>query len=166
LTIASDPAGYLTAFGGCPDFAFAAAAVTCGTGSARAMAVPTNGGVGSSAALITNTAELLMLFTWDGVQGHLVKDVDYVVWGVSASPANFVDKTGVTGYAPDTLIGSQRPVAAPGNGQSVERCQFDTGETTTGGNGADGHDVTSEDFDVSFTVQTTPSPRQRNACLP
>jgi hypothetical protein len=166
LTIAPDPAGYLTAFGSCPDFAFAAAAVTCGTGSARAMVIPSNGGVGTSAALLTNTGEPLMLFTWDGVQGHTVKDVDYVVWGASASTGNYVNKTGVTGYAADTDIAAQRPIAAPGNGQSIERCQLDTGERTTGGNGADGHDTTSERFDISFTVQTTPTPRQRNACLP
>jgi hypothetical protein len=78
-----------------------------------------------------------------------------------------IDKTGVGSYLADTARDMQNPApAASTNGQSIERCTIEPGERLSGGNGITGHDETSERLDMSFRVQTMPTPGMRNSCLP
>jgi hypothetical protein len=114
------------------------------------------GSFGPNAALAT-AGEPLILFSWDG-SADLVTDLDYLSYG---SPPEIVNKTGVTvgasSYLPDTA--NQIAAPAPPSGQSIHRC--DTSETTeveTGGNGATGHDETSEAGTPSFKLLTAPTP--------
>jgi len=109
---------------------------------------------------------MLILFTWDGNTANVLKDVDYVTWGVMFENGTRVDKTGVAGYQPDTAPAMQNPAPAPPNGQSIERCStMESGEKASGGNGISGHDETSEALGMSFTVQAMPTPGAKNACL-
>jgi hypothetical protein len=113
------------------------------------------GDIGGSATL-TNTAELVILFRWNG-SSPTVTDLDYLVYG--STTGNAVDKTGVTGYLPDTPASSQAAAPAPGSGQSIHRCDTaESTETKTGGNGSGGHDETSETLSVAFKLATAPSP--------
>ncbi len=169
ITIASDAAKFFAHFAVCPDFTLGTADVTCtATTKAKAVVVPTNGGLTAGTSGLSNDREMVMLFTWDGTVGSKVKDVDYVTWGdtfdVGASRA---DKTAVSGYAADTAAASQKGAPAPGLFASIERCSIgETSEKQTGGNGITGHDETSEDFSKSFKVQATPTPGKKNTCLP
>ncbi len=112
----------------------------------------------NSPALGFSTGSLI-LYTWDGAS-DLVQDLDYLIWGTNNSLR--VDKSGVTigsqTYLNDTIAFSQEPV--PGEGpilrHSLRRINADEGaETLSGGNGAGGHDETSENLattwhDVNF----------------
>jgi hypothetical protein len=152
----------------CADYALTSTPVPCSetAGPVPAMLAPENGALGTSATgLLTNTGEMLMLFTWSGVVGEPVKDVDYLVYGTNLGVSTQVDKTGEAGYAPDTAPAMQKPAAGHAGGESLQRCAIETGETITGGNGATGHDETSEQLDQSFTVSATPDPGTKNACL-
>ena len=116
---------------------------------------------------LTNGGEVAILFHWDG-DTDLVTDLDYVLWG---DKEEGVDKTGVaidgpdgdgetTTYADDTAIASQDVVSTGEHalGQSFQRVDLDEGnETSTGGNGAQGHDETSEDLGQTWATGT-PSP--------
>jgi hypothetical protein len=164
--------GYETAFGGCPDFFMnaTAAPVSCGGANVPAMQIPANGSVGTSdGQLVSNDREMIVLFSWDGAAAT-IEDIDYVTWGTTFDDNTRVDKTGVSGYQPDTPRASQA-AADPGlvdggaGNLSIERCSLEDGETLSGGNGSTGHDETSEDFATSFSSQSTPSPGQKNACL-
>jgi len=113
---------------------------------------------------LTDAHEMLVLFEWDGAS-DLVTDLDYLVWGDTSQAC---DKTGVTVggslYAPDTPVASQAFAPSPGTGKSLHRC--DTAEATedkTGGNGASGHDETSEDFGTAFKYDAAASPSPKAA---
>lgn len=105
---------------------------------------------------LTNGAEVTVLFYWDGIS-DLVTDLDYVLWGDTDEA---VDKTGISidgpdadsdtsTYNNDTAIASQQLVStvAHPNGLSFQRQDlFEGMETTSGGNGVNGQDETSEDL--------------------
>jgi hypothetical protein len=131
------------------------------------MVAPANGGLGTTTTgLLTNTAEMVVLFQWDGVEGGSLKDVDYVIWGQDTGSSGRSDKTGKMGFLPDTPIANQRPALAPGPRQSISRCHDDIepGELHEGSNGITGHDETSEALDLSFTVTATTTPGEKNTC--
>ncbi|MEM8508392.1 MAG: ExeM/NucH family extracellular endonuclease [Bacteroidota bacterium] len=122
---------------------------------------------------LTNGGEVVILFYWDG-QSDLVTDLDYVVWG---DKDEAVDKTGISidgpdadsatsTYLNDTPISSQAVVFGSGHeiGQSFQRNDLTEGnETLTGGNGASGHDETSEDLNVTWCANTN-TPGVANDC--
>jgi hypothetical protein len=152
----------------CPDLILDTVAYTCLNGTAKAMLVPTNGGLDPTkqGTLLSDTREMVILFQWDGAAAT-VKDVDYVTWGATFDAgATRVDKTGVAGYQPDTAAATQKAALAPGSGQSIERCSLEAGEKHAGGNGLTGHDETSEPLDATFVIQAAPTPGVKNACLP
>ncbi len=114
---------------------------------------------------LTNGGEVAILFYWDGTT-DLVTDLDYVIWGDTAEA---VDKSGITidgpdadnlgsTYNNDTPIASQQLVSASAHasGQSFQRQDlFEGVEITTGGNGANGHDETSEDLTNTWCSSAT-----------
>ena len=116
---------------------------------------------------LTNSGEVVVLYYWDG-ESDLVTDLDYVVWGDTNEG---VDKTGVaidgpdadaatSTYAPDTPLASQ-VVITPTHavGDSFTRIDFfEGGETTTGGNGVNGEDETSENLQNTFATGFPASP--------
>ncbi|HSN53025.1 MAG TPA: endonuclease/exonuclease/phosphatase family protein [Candidatus Sulfomarinibacteraceae bacterium] len=109
---------------------------------------------------LTNDGEVVVLYRWDGA-GDLVQDLDYVLWG---DKAEAVDKTGVsidgpdpdttpTQYLADTAVAAQDVTSTAGHliGNSFTRTDPGEGtETGTGGNGATGHDETSENLSATF----------------
>ena len=159
-------AGYGTTYPGkCPDFFMGTAPLTCGVANVPTM-VPTEPTSITDASGLTNTREMVVLFTWDGNTANKLKDVDYVTWGAAFDPgATRVDKTAVAGYAPDTDPMNQKPAAPPMNFESIERCGLETGEKLFGGNGITGHDETSENMTTTFVIQAAPTPGTKNACL-
>ncbi len=116
---------------------------------------------------LTNSGEVVVLYQWDG-QSDLVQDLDYAVWG---DKAEAVSKTGVSidgpdagsetsAYQADTAIGDQDVIAtgAHASGASWQRIDMTEGaEHQTGGNGATGHDETSEDLSNTW-AEDAPSP--------
>ncbi|MBI4951794.1 MAG: lamin tail domain-containing protein [Myxococcales bacterium] len=143
-------------FAVCPDFVLAPAAAadtTCNGSVVPKLVEPANGGIGNSVgSKLSNAREMLMLFCWDA--GPRVTDVDYVTWGPDdpAEPTR-VDKTSVAGYLPDTARAQQSGAPAPALNEAIGRCtSVETGETTTGGNGAAGHDETSESMATTFSL--------------
>jgi hypothetical protein len=98
----------------------------------------------STTGIITNTAEMVMLFHWDGLSDN-VCDNDYVCWG-SAGTGNRVDKTGVaidgpdgdaipTAFFPDTPPAAQVAMPAPGAGSSIQRVECMESNEASPGNG-------------------------------
>jgi len=102
---------------------------------------------------LENTAESLILFTWDGVAAT-VKDVEILVWGTdqTTAAAYAIDKTGVAGYLPDTPIDQQSFMPTHADGYKLIRNGDEGTETTTVGNGITGHDETSEDLADTWSV--------------
>jgi len=118
---------------------------------------------------LTNGDEVVVLYYWDGTT-DLVEDSDYLLWNDENSvPNEAVDKTGVSvdgpdtdsdasAYLDDTPIVDQHFGTSPGYGFSLHRIDYGEGnETSTGGNGIDGHDETSEDTDTTFAL-SLPTP--------
>ena len=122
---------------------------------------------------LTNGGEVAILYYWDGVS-DLVIDLDYTVWG---DKEEAVDKTGVaidgpdpnavtTAYLNDTAIASQDVVATSAHsfGNSWQRRDLTEGaEVKSGGNGAGGHDETSENLSFTF-CEAAPTPNTASAC--
>lgn len=164
IVVATSPM-FVASFSRCPDYILATTALTCtGGGTAAAMIAPTNGGFDSTHAgsQLTNDREMLVLFEWQGPDAAL-HDVDYVTWGADFDAATRADKTGITGYHPDTAAASQHPAVASGMGTSMTRCTGEALETASGGNGITGHDETSEHLDVAFELVES-SPGTHNPC--
>ncbi|MEM7113296.1 MAG: ExeM/NucH family extracellular endonuclease [Chloroflexota bacterium] len=127
----------------------------------------------SSPSGLTNGGEIIILYYWDG-NSDLVTDLDYLVWG---DKDEAVDKTGVSidgpdadsdasTYLADTAIASQDPVDTGSHefGASWQREDNSEGaETKSGGNGADGHDETSEDLSNTW-CENTPTPNRPTDC--
>jgi len=102
---------------------------------------------------LSDTGESLMLYRWNGTS-DLVEDLDYVLWGTANTYR--VNKTGLsvdgpdvgTGggtYLADTPVASQQTLGVHNFDKALARTNLDeTGETATGGNGATGHNETSE----------------------
>lgn len=124
--------------------------------------------VGSIPSVInlSNEGEVVILYYWDGLS-DLVIDLDYFLWG---DKAEAVDKTGVaidgpdvgtdtTTYNNDTAIASQAvAISLIIRENSWQRAFLHEGnETKTGGNGAEGHDETSEDLHKTWR-EAKPTP--------
>lgn len=114
---------------------------------------------------LSNSGEVVILFYWNG-ETDLVTDVDYVIWGDTAEA---VDKTGVSidgpdadstpsAYLPDTPIAQQELVPSPSvSGVFVRVDETEGTQKTSGGNGVDGRDETSENLSATFTMtEATP----------
>jgi len=126
---------------------------------------------------LSNAGEVVILYYWDG-QTDLVTDLDYVLWG---DKDEAVDKTGVSidgpdadeissTYLADTPIEAQDIVGTGSDphayGNSAQRVDMTEGaEVKTGGNGADGHDETSEDLSNTWS-EDTPTPGASGAAPP
>jgi len=126
------------------------------------------GSIGGQGGL-TNGDEVVVLYFWDGLT-DLVKDSDYLLWDNGGEvPNEAVDKTGISvdgpdtdsdasAYLDDTPIADQHFGPSPGYGFSLHRIDYGEGsETSTGGNGIDGHDETSENTDTTFAI-SLPTP--------
>lgn len=114
---------------------------------------------------LSNAAEIVVLYHWQ--EGDdLVTDIDVFSWKDPSSTTTsfFFDKTGVTvggsTYGPDTAVSSQHPFGAQLQfGLSYQRSDVSEGSQTQGaGNGVDGRDETSEDFNATFTDQDPVDP--------
>ncbi len=114
---------------------------------------------------LSNAAEIVILYNWH--EGDdLVTDIDIFSWKdpSSSTTSFFFDKTGVTvgssTYGPDTPISNQHPFAAQLSfGLSYQRTDVLEGNQTIGdGNGVNGRDETSEDFNATFTDQMAADP--------
>ena len=118
---------------------------------------------GTNPVTIGSVAGSVMLYRWDGVSA-LVEDLDYFGWTTNANRAYFVDKSGYSfggaTYLDDTPIADQTPLTtAAGDGRAYARGSADEGaETATGGNGATGHDETSENFPTTWSVVQPQAP--------
>lgn len=128
---------------------------------------PDMGGVISGSAGLSNTAEMVVLFSWDGATEY-IGDHDYLLYG-SASKA--MDKSGVLSgvhvYSDEIDPSIQSFAPAPPDGRSLVRCDFTEGtEDPLGGNGVTGHDETSENMSVTFRVSDTPTPGGPNTGCP
>ena len=108
-----------------------------------------NGSFGGGSGKFNDSAEILILFYWDGYPSSPIKDVDYFIWG---SSQNAIDKTGISGYKNDTPIENQLYFEEIANEYyAYSRIGVEEiGELETGGNGVTGHDETSENFRVSW----------------
>lgn len=97
-----------------------------------------------------------MLFFWDGVSA-LASDVDYLLYG---DAGDAVDKSGISGYNPDTSAQGQEFASAPPFGDgSLQRIDFfEAGPNMTGGNGITGADETSELLGTTWIVSGSPTP--------
>lgn len=122
---------------------------------------------------LSNDGEVVVLYFWDG-QSDLVTDLDYALWG---DKAEAVDKSGVaidgpdvdsdtTTYLNDTAIATQAIMGIEhAVGSAWQRDDLTEGaETKTGGNGANGHDETSEDLNNTWCESTTPTPNAASQC--
>ena len=127
--------------------------------------------IGSSAG-ITNDGEPITLFQWDGTAA-LVQDLDYFVHGAPSTANAQVDKTGImvvrgslmATYRSDTAVAMQQQGPRFANGGANVRCHMGEGaEVRTGGNGATGHDETSERFTLTWRA-TTPAVAMGDAGL-
>ncbi len=162
--------GYFAAYGSNPDYElFEDNATADGIADMRE-ALP--GSINFQGGF-TNSGEVAILFYWDGTT-DLVTDLDYVVWGDTAEA---VDKTGVaidgpdtdtttSTYNNDTALSSQQIVSASAHAseQSFQRQDFSEGsELATGGNGANGHDETSEDL-MNTWCSSAVTPGAENSC--
>jgi hypothetical protein len=124
---------------------------------------------------LTNSGEVVVLFYWDG-QSDLVTDVDYALWG---DKDEAVDKTGVaidgpdvdsdtSSYQADTAITSQDILASGSHfsGNSWQREDLTEGtEVTSGGNGVNSEDETSEDLSNTW-CEAVPTPGAATVCAP
>lgn len=165
ITVAFKP-GFETTYSKCPDFFVATTPTPCGGNMVPALTQPVAGTIlvgGAAAVGLSNAREMLILFTWDGTNGSLAKDVDYALWGTTGGatnddPGSRVDKTGKSTYLADTPHAMQKFAEAPMNGHAITRTGTEVGEKATGGNGLTGHDETSEDMSMSFVDSATPTP--------
>ena len=116
-----------------------------------------NAEIGGSAEL-SASQEMLALFYWDQVS-NIIQDVDYFLWGASNTA---VYKTTDEGYPySDTTIDQQhfirnygQPNLGIGPDSVYVRNSIDeTGEIQNEGNGITGHDETSENFSLSWSIE-------------
>ncbi len=111
---------------------------------------------------------MVILFYWDG-SSDLVKDVDYLPWGISIFKSYWMDKTGVSidgpdvgsdssSYAADLATASQKAQQAGPDGKSLQRQGIaEADEIQSGGNGISGHNEASENWQSNFEART-PTP--------
>lgn len=89
----------------------------------------------------------LVLFYRDG-SSATIKDVDYLLYG---GLDKAVDKSGISGYSPDTPVSQQAFAAVHGVDQKMVHSD-EGSEPASGGNGITGHDETGESLDVTWDV--------------
>ena len=124
--------------------------------------------------ILEYTKGMVVFFYWDG-QSDLVKDVDYLPWGLAPFHSNWMDKSSVSidgpdvntdesAYLADVATSQQKARSAPSDGQSLQRDGLqEISETASAGNGITGHNETSEDWTQSFTAaQPTPGSYSEN----
>jgi hypothetical protein len=162
LVVGFDP-GYEAAWGGCPDLFVATAPVACGGNMIANMEETAAGSITDMSGL-SDSREMVVLFSWSGDTDDTLLDVDYVTWGATFEDGTRADKTGVAGYQADTAPDMQQAAAEPPPTNSIERCGPEIGETQSGGNGSTGHDETSEDMSASFAVEAAATPGVANVC--
>ena len=111
---------------------------------------------------------MVVLFQWDG-QSDLVKDVDYLPWGLVAFNSVWMDKSGVqidgpdadataSAYANDLATSQQKAWSNIPSGESLQRNGTEEiDEVSSGGNGITGHNEATENWQQSFkTAPPTP----------
>ncbi len=164
LVVAFDSDRFNAQYGKNPDFEMTQDGAGDGVADMR---IPFGRAISGSAGL-TNDRELVILFEWDG-QSDLVTDLDIVEWGDDLS-GFYVDKSGVSIDGPDqnTTPSSYRAdqpmimhdkARANDIGASMKRIDFsEWGELKGGGNGAAGHDETSENWATTWSNLTPPTP--------
>ncbi len=168
--VAVDGLKFKIAYGKAPDYELRSS-----DAAVPDMLPATTNSLGSQVGL-TDTGELLVLFSWNGVS-DLVQDLDYVVWkGSSASafakgPTICIDgpdvDTTTSCYLADTPVTQQSALKVPQQGGSLHRCDYtESGEKKTGGNGATGHDETSEPFDSGASPTWKRNPKKLSARTP
>jgi len=135
-----DSAAFNAEYGFYPDLTVKQSLRSIGTGST----------IGGASFYLTNDSETLILFKWDGTATE-VQDVDYLIWG---DRKYAIDKTGIGNYSPDTPVAAQVPLTTHVDGEKLVRVSDEGTETTSGGNGITGHDETSENLTVTWTIHT------------
>ena len=119
---------------------------------------------------LTNGGECVVLYYWDG-QSDLATDVDYAFWGTNTG-SYVVDKTGMsvdgpdadttpTAYQADTAPAMQVPIlsAAHPFGNAFRREDYTEGtQRSSGGNGVNGRDETSEPLNVTWSSNKPAAP--------
>ncbi len=121
-------------------------------GDSDSSLLPTaSGSFGSKSNKIEDNAEMLILFSWDGTPGSLIKDIDYFLWGDNQSA---IDKSDVPGYNNDTPAEDQLffMTEAESNYAYSRIGTDEIDETQTGGNGITSNDETSENFRQSWKI--------------
>ncbi|MEI8254854.1 MAG: MopE-related protein [Deltaproteobacteria bacterium] len=170
----SSPSSFPAQYAGqCPTYYLQTTSTIGACTAARVMRpVPVGAASIGLTATLTNSGEPVVLFTWDGAS-DLVHDVDYVYVGApgmsGAAVLNaavnksmiFVDgpdgDVTLSGYQLDTPAAMQSFASLPSTGAASVRCvDAEPGETLLGGNGAYGHNETSEPLATTWTV-TVPS---------
>lgn len=110
--------------------------------------------IGSNAGL-DNNQEMLVLFYWDG-NSEIIQDVDYFLWG---STLRGFSKTTDDGYPyNDTILDDQTFIRNYGTSDFYDSLYIrldinEYDEIQFDGNGITGHDETSENFIVSWSVE-------------
>tara|TARA_B100001142_G_scaffold76108_1_gene76872 strand:+ start:1400 stop:2914 length:1515 start_codon:yes stop_codon:yes gene_type:complete len=109
----------------------------------------------SSLDFLNDNTEMLMLFKWEE-GNNAVQDIDYFIWGNTSTG---VDKTGVSGYVEDTDLVNQ--FYQSNHDENFTYIRFllnnsEGAEKSTGGNGVDGDDETSENFDETWNIVLAP----------
>ncbi|WP_457565772.1 OB-fold nucleic acid binding domain-containing protein [Caldithrix abyssi] len=159
VVVALDGAGYFAAFGKRADFEIK------GTDDQTPDLDVIR--MGSNPALET-VKGMMILFSWDG-QSDLVKDVDYLPWGLLAFNATWMDKSGqqidgpdadsdASAYLNDLPTNQQKAISSIPSGYSLQRDGVsEVEEIASDGNGLTGHNEASENFQQSFkTASPTP----------
>lgn len=138
------------------------------TGGATAMTnvISLAGGTGA----ISDEGEMLVLFEWDG-ERDLVRDLDIVVHGTPTLINLLAAKEPVDGPDADSTTSAYAADSRPemqmtkrtedGGASSYQRVTLDEQELP-GGNGATGHDETSEPLDDTWTATSTANPGSRS----
>ena len=114
------------------------------------------------------TRGMVILFKWDG-QSDLVQDADYFPWGLAPFHTYWMDKSGVTidgpdgdsdasAYLDDLPTAQQKARQAPTGNLSPQRSGItEISEAASGGNGINGHNEATEDWQSSF-IDASPTP--------
>jgi hypothetical protein len=167
IVVATDATAFEAAFGQAPDYCLRNPGAT---GAAQMLSHDGAGWVAQPVDTyveLSPFSEIACLFRWDNTS-DLVEDVDYLFFGPGSSVNFAIDKTGVSvdgpdgnstpeTYLPDTPAANQAGLTIVA-GQSFQRIDWaETGEATSGGNGASGHDETSEPWATTFTT-AAPTP--------
>ena len=114
-----------------------------------------NGDAFVSLDFLNDNTEMLMLFKFEE-DSDMVQDVDYFVWG---NTGQGVDKTGVNGYSQDTDLSLQSYQESHAENFTYIRFLLNNSEgaeKNAGGNGIDGNDETSENFNETWNIVLAP----------